>query len=186
MGTTTSIKQGIAVMHKAQAWIIVSTQFVNPGKGAAFTRAKLKNLKTGQTNEVTYKSGEAVETVDVQNKKCQYLYNDSTNYFFMENETFEQFSLEGEAIGNAPKLLKEGTECYAMYIDNNPVSIQLPPKMDFLVTSADPGVKGDSATGATKDCIIETGLTVKVPLFVKEGDIIKIGTDDLAYVSKAN
>lgn len=186
MATTTDIRKGTAVVHKGQTWIITQAQFVSPGKGSAFTRVKLKNLTGGQNAEVTYKSGEAVETADVQHKKCQYMYTDGTNYHFMDNESFEQFSLDAEAIGDAVKLLKDGTECYALYIENNPVSIQLPPKMDFKVTFAEPGVKGDTATGATKDCTIETGLTVKVPLFVNEGDIIKINTEDFSYVSKAN
>ncbi|MFA6917395.1 MAG: elongation factor P [Candidatus Gracilibacteria bacterium] len=186
MGTTTEIRKGIAVVFKGQTWLVTQAQFVSPGKGSAFTRVKLKNLTSGTNAEVTYKSGEAVETADVQHKKCQFMYTDGTSYNFMDNDSFEQFSLDAEAIGDAVKLLKDGIECYAMYIDNVPVSIQLPPKMDFLVTFAEPGVKGDTATGASKDCTIETGLTIKVPLFVNEGDIIKINTEDFSYVSKAN
>lgn len=186
MTTTTDIRKGIAIVHKNQTWVVTQAQFVSPGKGAAFTRVKLKNLQGGGNAEVTYKSGEAVETADVQYKKCQYMYNDGTNYHFMDNDNFEQFSLDKEAIGDYAQIMKDGTECYAMYIEGNPVSIQLPPKMDFLVTFAEPGVKGDSATGAAKDCVIETGLKVKVPLFVNEGDIIKINTEDFSYVSKAN
>ncbi|MFA7685371.1 MAG: elongation factor P [Candidatus Gracilibacteria bacterium] len=186
MATTTDIRKGIAIVHKGQTWVVVQAQFVSPGKGSAFTRVKLKNLQGGGNAEVTYKSGEAVETAEVQNKKCQYMYNDGTNYYFMENDSFEQFALDAESIGDYSKLMKDGTDCYAMYIENKPVSIQLPPKMDFLVTFAEPGVKGDSATGALKDCTIETGLTLKVPLFVNEGDTIKINTEDFSYVSKAN
>jgi elongation factor P len=186
MATTTEIRKGTAVIHKGQTWVVVQAQFVNPGKGAAFTRAKLKNLTGGQTAEVTYKSGEAVETADVQYRKCQYMYNDGTNYHFMDNDSFEQFSLEKDSIGDSVQLLKDGTECYAMHIEGNAVSIQLPPKMDFKVTFAEPGVKGNTATGTVKDCVIETGLKVKVPLFVNEGDIIKINTEDFSYVSKAN
>jgi len=186
MPTTTDIKKGIAIVHKGQTWVVTQAQFVSPGKGAAFTRVKLKNLQGGGNAEVTYKSGESVETAEVQYKKCQYMYGDSENFNFMDSENFEQFSLDSESMGDSGQLLKDGIECYAMYIEGVPVSIQLPPKMDFLVTSAEPGVKGDSATGAAKDCVIETGLKVKVPLFVNEGDIIKINTEDFSYVSKAN
>jgi elongation factor P len=186
MATTTDIRKGIAVIHKGQTWVVVQAQFVSPGKGSAFTRVKLKCLTGGQNAEVTYKSGEAVETADVQYRKCQYLYNDGTNYNFMDNDSFEQFTLTKEDIGDAVQLLKDGTECHAMHIEGQARSIQLPPKMDFKVTFAEPGVKGDSATGALKDCTIETGLTLKVPLFVNEDDIIKINTEDFSYVSKAN
>ena len=157
---------------------------MNPGKGTAFTRAKLRQLKTGQVVEHTFKSGEAVELVDVVRTKCQYLYNDGENYNFMDNETYEQFALDKESIGDATKYLVENTECYAMYIDSIPVSIQVPPKMTFKVISAPPGYKGDTATGGSKDATIETGATIKVPLFIEEGDLIMVNTAEGNYVSK--
>ncbi|MFA4891156.1 MAG: elongation factor P [Candidatus Gracilibacteria bacterium] len=186
MSVTTEIKKGSAIVLNGNTCLIVSTQFVNPGKGAAFTRAKLKNLRTGQVVESTFKSGEAIEVADVQYKKCQYLYKDGQGYNFMDNETYEQFTLSMEDIAETGQYLKDGTVCYALYIDNNPISIQLPPKMDFKVVSADPGVKGDSASGANKDCEVETGLKVKVPLFIKEGDMIKVNTETGEYDSKVN
>ncbi len=185
MATTTTLRQGMAIVFKNQPWLIATAQFVNPGKGSAFTRVKLKNLKTGQTVENTFKSGEALELADVQHKKCQYLYNDGSEYYFMDNDTYDQFSLEKEAIGDAKNYLLENTECYAMHIDGKAVTIQLPPKMDFKVTEAPPGLKGDTATGGSKEVTIETGLKIKAPLFIKEGDTIKINTEDGSYVSKA-
>lgn len=184
MPSTTSINQGLTITFKDQPWLITSTQFVNPGKGAAFTRAKLKNLKTGQVIENTFKSGESVELADTIRKKCQYLYSDGADYHFMDNETYDQFSLNEEAVGDQKKFLLDGTDCYALYIDGNPVSIQLPPKMDFKVVKTTPGVKGDTATGGSKDCTIETGAVIKVPLFIKEGETIKINTEEGTYVSK--
>jgi elongation factor P len=163
MSSTTDLKQGLTILHKGNPWLIAVAQFVNPGKGSAFTRAKLRQLKTGQVVEHTFKSGEAVELVDVVRTKCQYLYNDGENYNFMDNETYEQFALDKESIGDATKYLVENTECYAMYIDSIPVSIQVPPKMTFKVISAPPGYKGDTATGGSKDATIETGATIKVP-----------------------
>lgn len=186
MATTTDIRKGMAIVFNNNTCLVVSTQFVNPGKGVAFNRAKLKNLRTGQVVESTFKSGESVEVADVQNKKCQYLYKDGSGYNFMDNDNYEQFTLTDDDLGDNKDYLKDGTLCYALYIDNNPVSIQLPPKMDFKVTFADPGVKGDSASGANKDCEIETGLKVKVPLFIKEGDVIKINTETGEYDSKVN
>ena len=185
MATTTNIIKGIAISYKNQPWIVIGTQFTNPGKGQAFTKARMRNLKTGQVLENTFKSGEAVELVDTMRKKCQYLYNDNASYHFMDNETYEQFELKKEAIEDEIKFLVDGTECYALHIEGNPISIQLPPKMDFKVAKTTPGVKGDTATGGNKDCTIETGAVLKVPLFIKEGEIIKVNTEDGTYVSKA-
>ena len=184
MASTTNIVQGLAILYKNQPWLIISAQFVNPGKGSAFTRAKLRNLKTDQVVENTFRSGEAVETMDMIRKKCQYLYNDGTSYNFMDNDTYEQFALDKATIGTGIKFLIDGTECFALYIDGTPISIQLPTKMDFKVITTTPGVKGDTATGGSKDCTIETGAVIKVPLFIKEGEIIKVNTDDSSYVSK--
>lgn len=185
MPTTNSIIHGIAINFRGQPWIIISTQFVNPGKGAAFTRAKMRNLKTDQILEQTFKSGEQVELADVVRKKCQYLYNDGNLYHFMDSDTYDQFSFPKNTLSEAAKFLTEGTECYALHIDGSPVSLQLPPKMDFKVIETEPGVKGDTATGGSKECVIETGTKIKVPLFIKEGDIIKINTENGTYVSKA-
>ncbi len=185
MPGTTNIVHGIAIEFKNQPWLITETQFVNPGKGAAFTRAKLKNLKTGQVIENTFKSGESVELIDMSKNKCQFLYKDGDLWNFMDNTTYEQFSLETSAIGEVSKYLLEGTECYAMYLDGVPVNIQIPQKMDFKVVEAPPGLKGDTATGGTKEVVIETGAKVKVPLFIKEGDVIKVNTDTNEYFSKA-
>jgi len=185
MATTTNIVKGIAIKFKNQDWLVTESQFVNPGKGSAFTRTRLKNLKRDQSVEHTFRSGEAVELIDTQRKKCQFLYKDNDGFHFMDNETYEQFSMEKENIGNGDKFLIDGTECYALYIEGIPSSIQLPPKMDFKVIQAPPGVKGDTATGGSKDVTIETGASIKVPLFIKEGETIKVNTDDGNYVSKA-
>lgn len=185
MPSTTHIVKGLAINFKHGTWLLVEAQFVSPGKGSAFTRAKMKNLKTDQVIEHTFRSGESVETVDVVRQKCQYLYNDSAGFHFMDNETYEQFTLDKIAIGGNTKYLIDGTDCYALMLDGIPVSIQLPPKMDFKVISTPPGVKGDTATGGSKECTIETGAVIKVPLFIKEGESIKVNTDDGTYVSKA-
>lgn len=185
MPTTDHIVQGIAINFKGSPWLIIQTNFVNPGKGAAFTRAKMRNLKTDQVLEITFKSGEQVELADVVRRKCQYLYKDGSGYNFMDNDTYDQFTLTNEIIGNANKFLQEGIECYALHIDGNAVNIQLPPKMDFKVIEAEPGVKGDTATGGEKECKIETGTSIKVPLFIKEGDKITVNTENGSYVSRA-
>ncbi len=186
METTTTIRKGLAINFKQGAWLIIEAQFVNPGKGAAFTRCKLKNLKTNQVVENTFKSGEAVELVDLLMQKCQFLYKDHEGYNFMNNDSYEQFQLTEDMLGDDGKWLLENTEVYAMYIDGTPVSIQVPPKMDFRVIESPPGLKGDTATGGTKDIKLENGVMIKAPLFIKEGDMVKVNTEDGSYVSKAN
>lgn len=185
MASTTDITQGLAIMHNGKPWLITTAQFVNPGKGSAFTRARLKQLRTHQVIEHTFRSGEAVELIDVTRNKCQYIYNDGDSYNFMDNTTYEQFALDKETIGDATKYLIENTEVYAMYIEGIPVSIQLPPKMAFKVISAPPGYKGDTATGGSKDVTLETGTVIKAPLFIEEGNSIMVNTSDGSYVSKA-
>lgn len=185
MTLTTNITKGIAIKFKNQPYIIISTQFENPGKGAAFTRAKMKNLKTGQVLENTFKSGESVELLDTIRKKCQFLYRDGNEFHFMDNETYDQFILQKDAIENDVKFLLDGTNVHVLFIEKTPVSIQLPPKMNFKITKTTPGVKGDTASGGNKDAEIETGAIIKVPLFIKEGETITINTENGTYVSKA-
>lgn len=185
MPTTTDIKKGLAIDWKHGHWLITDAQFVNPGKGSAFTRCKLRNLKTDQVVENTFRSGEAVEVVDTVRSKCQYLYNDGSDYHFMNNESYEQFSLDSALIGDDSKFLLDNTEVYILFIDGIPVSIQLPAKMEFTVVSTPPGVKGDTATGGSKEATIDTGAVIKVPLFIKEGEKIIVNTEDGSYVSKA-
>lgn len=185
MVQTSNINKGTAIKYKDQPWIITETQFENPGKGAAFTRAKMKNLKTGQVLENTFKSGESVEILDTIRKKCQFLYRDGNEFHFMDNETYDQFILQKESLEDEVKYLIDGTNVHVLFIEGNPISIQVPPKMDFKVVSTTPGVKGDTATGGNKDAEIETGAILKVPLFIKEGEIIKINTETGTYISKA-
>jgi len=180
------LKPGIAINYKNGSWIVVSAQFVNPGKGTAFSRVKLKNLKTDQVVENTFKSNENIDPIDVVRNKCQYLYNAAGDYNFMDNDSYEQFSLDKDTIGNDTKYLVDGAECYALYIEGTPVSIQVPAKMNFKVIQAPPGVKGDTASGGgTKEVTIETGALIRVPLFIKEGEVIIVNTEDGSYVSKA-
>ncbi|MDP2643104.1 MAG: elongation factor P [Candidatus Peregrinibacteria bacterium] len=186
MAMTTDIKKGLAINFKNGTWLVIEAQFVNPGKGGAFTRAKIRNLKSNQVIEYTFKAGESVDEAEVSRRRCQYLYNDGSTFNFMDNDSYEQFSLTADVIGNDKRFLTDGIECYAMHIDGVPASIELSPKMDFKVITTTPGIKGDTATGGSKDATIETGATIKVPLFVKEGDMIKINTSDASYVSKAN
>lgn len=182
---TSDFKKGLAVKYNNETYVIAGYQFVNPGKGAAFTRAKLKNVKTGKNVEVTFKSGEDVPEANMENKRCQYLYKDATEYTFMDNSTYDQFAITNEMIGDDSDFLIDGTEVQVVFVDDAPVTIQLPTKMDFKVISAPPGEKGDTATGGTKPVIIETGATISAPLFIKEGDAIRVNTETHEYVERA-
>lgn len=182
---TSEFKKGAAVKYNGDTYVIVGYQFVNPGKGAAFTRAKMKSVKTGKNVEVTFKSGEDVPEANMENKRCQYLYKDATEYTFMDNNTYDQFTISNEMIGDDSDFLIDGTEVVVVFVDDNPASVQLPTKMDFKVISAPPGEKGDTATGGTKPVIIETGATISAPLFIKEGDSIRVNTETHEYVERA-
>ena len=185
MPKTDKIVLGLALEYKGEPWVVIGVHFENPGKGQAFTKAKMRNLKTGKTLENTFKSGESVETIDTVRKKAQYLYEAAGEYHFMDNETYEQFALSSDAIGDNSKYLLEGIDVHVLHIENNPTSIQLPAKMTFEVTEAPPGEKGDTATGGNKDVVLETGAVVKVPLFIKAGQKVIVNTESGDYVSKA-
>ncbi len=184
--TTSDFKKGLAIKYNNDTYILVTYQFVNPGKGTAFTRAKIKNVKSLKVMEVTFKSGEQIEEANMEYKKCQYLYNDGKEFTFMDNVNYEQFSMSGEIVGDQGQYMMDGGEVTIVFVDNLPVSIQLPPKMDFTVTEAPPGERGDTATGATKQVVIETGAKVSAPLFIKEGDKIRVNTETGDYVERVN
>lgn len=184
--TTSDFKKGLAIKYNGETYVLVGYQFVNPGKGSAFTRAKMKNVKSGKVVEVTFKSGEQIEEANMEYKKCQYMYNDGSEYNFMDNTSYEQFSMPADIIGDQGQFMIDGGDVTIVFVDNQPVSIQLPPKMDFVVTEAPPGERGDTATGATKQVIIETGARINAPLFIKEGDKIRVNTDTGEYVERVN
>lgn len=184
--TTSDFKKGLAIRYNGETYVLIGYQFVNPGKGSAFTRAKIKNVKSGKVVEVTFKSGENIEEANMEYKKCQYMYTDGTDYFFMDNVNYEQFPMSGEMIGEQGQYMMDGGEVTIVFVDNLPVSIQLPPKMDFVVKEAPPGERGDTATGATKQVVIETGAKVNAPLFIKEGDKIRVNTETGEYVERVN
>ncbi len=184
--TTSDFKKGLAIKYNGDTYILVGYQFVNPGKGTAFTRAKMKNVKSLKVIEVTFKSGEQIEEANMEYKKSQYLYNDGKEFTFMDNVSYEQFSLSAEMVADQADYMMDGGEVTVVFVDNAPVSLQLPPKMDFNVTEAPPGEKGDTATGGTKHVTIETGAKIAAPLFIKEGDRIRVNTETGEYVERVS
>ncbi len=184
--TTSDFRKGLAIKYNNDTYILVGYQFVNPGKGSAFTRAKMKNVKSLKVIEVTFKSGEQIEEANMEYRKCQYTYFDGKEYQFMDNNSYEQFGISSDIVGDQGKYMMDGGEVTVVFVDNLPVSIQLPPKMDFVVTDAPPGEKGDTATGGTKPVTIETGAMVAAPLFIKAGDKIRVNTDTGEYVERVS
>ena len=183
---TTDFKKGLAIKYNSGTYIIVGYQFVNPGKGTAFCRTKLKNVQTLKALEVSFKNTETIEEANMEYRKCQYLYNDGKEFQFMDNTSYEQFGVPTDIVGEQGQYMMDGGEVTVVFVDNMPVSLQLPPKMDFVIIECPPGEKGDTATGGTKQATIETGAKINVPLFMKEGDKIRINTETGEYVERVN
>jgi len=164
---------------------IQDCDFVKPGKGQAFTRIKIKNLKTGRVVERTYKSGESVEAADVIDTDMQYLYTDGDAWYFMHPETFEQFGADASAVGDAHKWLKDQDTCTVTLYNNVPISITPPNFVVLKIAESDPGVRGDTASGGGKPATLETGAVVRVPLFIESGELIKVDTRIGEYAGRA-
>lgn len=183
---TSDFKKGIAIKYNGETYVLTTYQFVNPGKGAAFTRAKMKNVKSGKVVEVSFRSGETIEEANMQYKRCQYMYSDGNEYHFMDNQDYEQFAMSAGLIGDQANYMMDGGEVTVVFVDNMAVGLQLPAKMEFIVTESPPGEKGDTATGGTKQVTIETGARVAAPLFIKEGDKIRVNTETGDYAERVN
>ena len=184
MINTNDFKTGQTITYEGNLYQILEFQHVKPGKGAAIVKTKLKNLRTGSITEVSFNSGIKVPTAHVDKSKMQYLYNDGNIYSFMNMETYEQIEINAKQIENEKKFLKEGLEVLIYFYENEMLGIELPEKIDFVITQTEPAIKGNTATNATKDAIIETGYLVKVPLFIEQGEEIIVSTKDGKYVSR--
>lgn len=185
MATTADFKKGLCLDMNNDLWIIVDFQHVKPGKGNAFVRTKLKSLSSGKVVENTFQSGHTIETARIERRKFQYLYNDETGWHFMNNATYDQVAIDEDMINNT-KLLKEGQEVDILFHAETEKALvcELPINVVLEVTYSEPGVKGDTATNVTKAATVETGATVHVPLFVNEGDKIRIDTETNKYVER--
>lgn len=182
MGDTTDIKKGAIIRHNNDLYVVTFFQFVNPGKGAAFTKTKLKSISSGKGTEITYKSGESVDVVQVNYQNVQYLYNNGVFYSFMNKDTYETIDVNADVIGEDAKYLKEGLEVILAMYQENAVAMQLPIKIQYKVKEAPPAVRGDSSSGnVTKEIIMENGLKVYAPIFIKEGEDILVNSDTGEY-----
>jgi elongation factor P len=182
--STSQFKKGIYILFQDEPHMVVDTSFVSPGKGSAFYRTKLKNLYTGRIVEYTYKSGEKVEEVLVETNEAEYSYFDGSSYVFIEPRSFEQYTVPVEIIGSDKVYLKEGLLYRIKFYEDNPVGISLPKTIAFKVIESENSVKGDTATNATKQAILDTGMKVLVPLFIKTGEEILVSTETGQYLSR--
>jgi len=182
--STNEFRSGLKILIDKDPCIIVENEFVKPGKGQAFNRVRIKNLKTGKTVDKTFKSGESVEAADVMDTEMQYLYSDGEFWHFMVQETFEQFAADAKAIGDAKDWLSDGDVCGITLWNNAPLIVEPPNFVELEITETDPGVKGDTASGGVKPAKLSTGAVVRVPLFVDQGEVVKVDTRSKEYVSR--
>lgn len=185
MISTNDLKNGITIEYEGNIYIVMDTQHVKPGKGAAIVKAKLKNLRTGAIFEQTFNAGVKVATARIEKQLMQYLYTMNDIYYFMNMESYEQLELSKEAVGDGAKFLKENLEVYITSYEGEILGIDLPDKVELTITHTEPAVKGNTTNNALKDAEVETGLVVRVPLFIDEGEKILVSTSDGKYVSRA-
>ena len=180
------INKGMFILVKNEPHLVADREFVNPGKGQAFVRLKLKSVKTGLVVRQTFKSPESVEDVEVDAKPAQFLYHDDDSYHFMDTESYEQLAIPKDGLEDRQSYLKEGDTFELVVYDDQPIDIKIPLKMVLEVTDTEPAAKGDTVTGATKLVTVETGYQVKVPLFMKTGDRVRINTETGEYLERVN
>lgn len=183
--STNQFKPGLKVLLDGDPCSIIDNEMVKPGKGQAFNRVKLRNLLTGRVLEKTFKSGDSIEAADVHETPMQYLYHDGEKYHFMEPSSYEQYEIGEAAMGEAAKWIKEQDHCDVTLWNNAAISVSAPNFVNLAVTDTDPGLRGDTSSGGTKDATLETGAVVKVPLFVSVGEVLRIDTRIGEYVSRA-
>ena len=182
---TGDIRKGVKMMMDGQPYVVIDFQFVKPGKGQAFNRVRIKNLRTGRVIERTFKSGDSVEAADVMDADMQFLYSDGQFWHFMNPESYEQLAAGETAVGDAAQWLKEGTVCIVTLWNGQPLTVTPPPHVELKIVETDPGMRGDTVTGGTKQAKLETGAVVKVPLFINQGEVIKVDTRSAAYIARA-
>lgn len=185
MISVNDFKTGLTIEVDNGIWRVIDFQHVKPGKGAAFVRSKLRNLRTGAIQEKTFRAGEKVEKAQIDNRRMQYLYASGDQHVFMDNESYEQIELPATRIDYELKYLKENMEVFIIMYQGEVLGVELPNTVELEVTETEPGIKGDTASGGTKPATVETGLVVQVPFFVNQGDRLIINTTDGTYVSRA-
>ncbi|MDT8901056.1 elongation factor P [Anaeroselena agilis] len=185
MISSNDFRTGVTIELEGGVWQVVDFQHVKPGKGSAFVRTKLKNVKTGAVVERTFNAGEKVPRAHLDQRQMQYLYESDGSYNFMDNETYEQIALSNEQLGDATRFLKENMSIGVLFFQGVVIGIDMPNSVELEVVETDPGIRGDTATGGTKPAKLETGYVVKVPLFINIGDVLRIDTRSGDYIERA-
>ena len=183
---TAQFRNGLKLEIDSQPFTITYFQHVKPGKGGAFVRTKLKNLLTGRTVDRTFRSGEKVNEADIEEKTMQYLYQDASGRIFMDSDNYDQIPIGDDVLGQAVDFLLENMQVEVLFWKGSPVNIQLPNYIEARVSKSDPGLKGDTSSGATKPATLETGATLNVPLFIEEGDMIRVDTRSGEYSERVS
>lgn len=185
MISSNDFRTGVTIEMDNDVWQVVDFQHVKPGKGAAFVRTKMKNVRTGAVVERTFNAGEKLPKAHIDRREMQYLYESDGSFVFMDNETYEQSELSKEALGDALNFLKENMNINIMFFQSNIIGVDLPNTVELEVVETDPGIRGDTATGGNKPAKLETGYVVKVPLFINVGDVLRIDTRSGDYIERA-
>jgi elongation factor P len=185
MYSTTDFKKGLKVEIDGTPYVITDFLHVKPGKGGAFVRTKLKNLLTGRVIDQTFRSGEKVKKPDLMERQMQYLYREGDNFYMMDNENYEQIFITSEQMGEAALFLSENLNVQVLFFNQQPVAVELPTFVELAVAETEPGVRGDTASGGSKPATLETGAVIHVPLFINEGDRIKVDTRTGEYIERA-
>ena len=185
MATTADIRNGAVILHKSKRMKVIEFQHVKPGKGGAFVRTKLKDIQSGKIIDETFNAGHKLEFIRVEAKAMQFLYLDNDFYVFMDNETYEQLNVDTDSVGDGNFFLTAGLNVDLLFDGNEVLDVRLPSHVILEVTDTEPGFKGNTATGATKPAKVETGLTLNVPLFINEGEKLRIDTRTGEYVERS-
>ncbi|MFN0158789.1 MAG: elongation factor P [Bacteroidota bacterium] len=184
MPSTADFRPGLVIKYNNELWTVVEFQHVNPGNWRAFVRTKLKNLKSGKVIENRFRAGEAIDIIKIERREFQFLYKDGSGYVFMDKVSFDQLTVEEKQIGDGAQFLKDGESVDILFNGSDITGIELPITVELKVVETVPGVRGDTATSGTKPAQVETGATVNVPLFINEGDMLKIDTRSGDYIER--
>ena len=186
MSSPSDIKKGVVIQDEQGLWVVNEFQHVNPGKGAAFVRTRIKNVQSGKMLEVTYKMSDSITTVEVEHRTMQYLFHDNTGYTFMDKASYEQVTMSDEDVGEQGKYLREGLDVHIALFEERPVSLELPRKMNFKIIETMDTVAGNTAGGnVTKEAVLDGGMKTRVPLFISQGEEVVINTETGEYVERA-
>lgn len=186
MISVNDFRTGVTIEYENSIWQVIEFQHVKPGKGAAFVRTKLRDLRHGNIQDKTFRAGERVKRAHIENKSMQYLYASGDMHAFMDNTSYEQLEIPTSQIEHELQYIKENVTVNIMMFEGEVIGIDLPNHVDLEVTDTEPGIKGDTVSGGSKDARLETGLVVQVPLFINEGDVLVISTEDSKYISRKN